>query len=667
MISGLGSNELAFNILKTADLAQLTSLTAKDRLRLSYSLNVLFLQNPQQIDALVNEGLSRNALYATLIVSMLMPNYFEHNIAKFKIDDFRTTINDGILKGKSALWLLAETASNGSPEAFMVVLNQYKDQLAAADFTTSAQHGIDEGISVLWALADAAHNGEPEALIAVLNQYNDQFTTADFTASPQNGPLKSISVLWWLAYAAAEGKPEGLLAVLNQFKDQFTAADFTACAQDQQHKGISVLWMLAHAAAKGKAEAFMMVFNQYKDLFNAADFTASPQDGPLKGISVLWWLADAVSNDKTEAFIAVLNQYKDQLTADDFTARTEDKTKNGISILWLLADAADNGNPEALMRLLNQFKDQFTAADFNASPQDGSLKFQSALSMLANTAANGTAKPLMGVLAHIAFDVLSLTDLNKETLPNEAQNLVIARLNLAALLENTSTDEKQLFSAAEAAKLAGYSEAYYDLGSYFEKMNKMDLAARAFLELPTNSYYFDTICNEYSTRFIGIATEAFNSHAKHLHLDTALKFTLKIENDENRHTTLQLIARIYVNHLLGNGADVGSALISQHLLEVMHGDLDSSWCFKEFERLAEYEKLKLLLKQKEQTIVNLSEKLKKTKRERELEQHNFREMLTPIKELLSHFQDQKQGPAENTQNESETNESRISYPKRPKK
>lgn len=373
--------------------------------------------------------------------------------------------------------------------------------------------------------------------------------------------------------------------------------------------GNNKCWHLVNAAYNGKPEALMSVLNQ----FTAADFTAMAQDGPAKGKSALWWLACAALFNRPEALMAVINRFKNQLTSADFTTCAQDGPYNGINALWWLARAASGGN----------------------------------------------TKPLMSVLAHVTFDVQALTNLSKEPLPNEAQNLVTARINLATLLANSSTNEQTLFSSAEAAMLAGYVHAYYDLGKYFDKMHMLDQDVHSFLQMPVESNYVDNICNQYSACFIGMATG--NTLEKLSHLKTALRFALKISHDENRHATLQTIARIYINATLKNDVDIGNQIIPQNLLEVMHGALDPDWCFKEFERLAENVKLKQLLKKRDETITVLTEKLKRSKRKRDLEQDNLQEVLIPIRELLSHFENEMQRPAKKAKvgNEIETTEMQV--------
>lgn len=327
----------------------------------------------------------------------------------------------------------------------------------------------------------------------------------------------------------------------------------------------------------------------------------------------------------------------------DFTAGVKVRSGKEVSVIWILAGAALNGMPKALLAVLNQYKGQFYAADFNIVGQYGPYgpyKEASALIFLATAARMGKPELLMSVLAQVAFDHQTLTKLIKVKLPEVAQTLVTANMALSALFESGSIDEQMLFSHAKAANLAGFIEVYYHLGKYFEKMNMPNQAVRSFLLMPDDSYNLEPICREYSARFIGTAVNSENSLEKLTNLDTALKFALKINDDEKRHATLQTIARLYINQALQNGTDVGNEVIPPHLLEVMHGQIDSSWCFKVFQQLAETVQLKLSNKK-------LTEKLEKSKSKRALEQET-RQLLAPIKELLSHFENEKRQAAEKT-------------------
>lgn len=335
-----------------------------------------------------------------------------------------------------------------------------------------------------------------------------------------------------------------------------------------------------------------------------------------------------------------LDKVLSTFTLSDLTSSIKDGPNKGINALYWFALAASNGETIVLRQVIYQFKDQFTAVDFTGSAQDGPTKGKSVLSHLTEGTSYSMRRLLLHVLGHVTFDLQTLINLSKEKLPEEAHNLVTAKIILATILKHGIIDEQFLFKNAEAAMLAGCRKAYHELGEYFEKMNMTKQAARSFLLMPDNSNYLEPICNEYSARFIGVATEAVNSLEKLSHLDTALKFALKINDDEKRHATLQTIARIYINQSLRNGIDVGNEVIPPHLLEVMHGQIDSSWCFKVFQQLAETVQLKLSNKK-------LTEKLEKSKSKRALEQET-RELLEPIKELLIHFEDEKRQAAEKT-------------------
>jgi len=382
--------------------------------------------------------------------------------------------------------------------------------------------------------------------------------------------------------------------------NKFQPSDFRAVLQDSPHKGISALWLLALSVDAAKVDVFTSILNHFKDHFSAADFTVGLQEGPHKGISALWLLSLAAGTASTEGLLAVLKHFKGQFTAENFTAVAKEGVNKGLSALWYIVLAANRGN----------------------------------------------SRPLMSVLAHIAFDCKTLNSVTNEKLSNETHNLLAARMKHVALLEMGSKDEHRLFLNTEAAKLAGYAESYYELGKYFETMNMPIQAVRSFLEIADDSYYVENICNEYFASYIGKATESVTDLEKLSYLDTALKIALKISCDEQRYASLQTIARIFINHTLRNGTDVGGATIPSHLIEVMHGQLDSSWCFKAFNEIAEKEKQKQSLNEKDQIILNLTKKLEKLKLKRTIEQETHQNILIPIKKLLTKFDEEKQKTTE---------------------
>ncbi len=376
--------------------------------------------------------------------------------------------------------------------------------------------------------------------------------------------------------------------------------------------------------------------------FKADDFRAVFKDQQHKGINALWLLSLTVDADSVEVLITLLNHFKDDFTAQDFTTPLQDGPHSGYSPLLMLAIAAVDSKTHGLMTVLNHFKSQFTMADFTVGARgDG----HNVLWYLSLAASRGKSQPLMNVLAHVAFDLKTLNSISNEKLSHNTQKLLQARRDFISLSE--TDNDHRLFLYAEAAYLAGYVEAYYELGLYFEKMNMPIQAARSFLKLADDSYYLENICNEYSAKYIGKATESISDLQKLSHLDTALKFALKINSDERRYATLQTIARIYINYKLRNGSDVGQAAIPSHLLEVMHGELDSTWCFRSFDEIAEKEKLKHDLTEKDDMILKLKGELQRLKIERDKENDTYKDVLIPIKELLTSFVGHKVAKNEN--------------------
>jgi hypothetical protein len=283
-----------------------------------------------------------------------------------------------------------------------------------------------------------------------------------------------------------------------------------------------------------------------------------------------------------------------------------------------------------MMRVLEQYPGKFKVEDFTAVAQEGPNKGHSALWFLAHVAADGKPEALVAVLSRIAFDSAALKSIASEKLSKEVLNLIDCRYQLCTLLESKSATWQQLHIALTNAERAGYVEAHFDVGKYCEQQDMFKEAKKSFLKMSAKSIHHEDICNEYSAKFIGMATQNCNDSEKLSHLKTAIKFSLKIENDDKRWSSLQTIARLYINHKLGNGTDVGSDIIPAHKLQAMHGDTKSEWCLNEFDELAKMERLNQKLKAQEMEIKKIKEKLAK-----QMKKHDA--FLMPERNLLTNF------------------------------
>ncbi|MCS5708938.1 DEAD/DEAH box helicase family protein [Candidatus Berkiella cookevillensis] len=327
------------------------------------------------------------------------------NYRSYTPQDFSIQIQDGINKGKNALWFLAWFAAfSGNFKNFLNVFEYHKEAFKAEDFTVQAQEGSAKGQSVLWSLSHSVVNGELEAFQAVFARYKNTFSAEDFTAQAQEGVRKGQSPLFLLVVAATNGHSDIFLSVFEQYKDTFKKEDFTVQAQAGENQGKNPLWFLIDAAINGKPEAFHIVFKHYENTFATEDFTNPIQIGAYKNKNIISLLQSAAEEHNQDAQkilqqIDILSRNKAKqrvvdlmtrivqgvkldyasYTVEDFTIQLHEDPYKGISALLLLVMRMAHGQSAAFFPLFKLYKSEFQAKDFTVQIENGLDKGKSAL------------------------------------------------------------------------------------------------------------------------------------------------------------------------------------------------------------------------------------------------------------------------------------------------
>lgn len=536
--------------------------------------------NAHDFSSWVKKGLSINKANCVRIIARLHPNYIANNVSKFSLSphDFY-----GITSGINTLEMLAEAAGKGFPDALLTVLNLYPGGFTNKVFENTFQ-----------ALLEAAINKrKPELLLTVMTQYPKVFKKEEFTKYHQKAKGDHIATLALFPPLAREN--DLFLTVLKQYPGEFK--DYFCDPHFRSIQGtVTFLHHLASACCYGRSDALLTLLNQYPEAFNATDFLKTIDekvDPPIQN------LGEALLRGQSLAFVTVLNQYPRLFTPETFTC----PLKTGIF------------KGETLLDLLVQKAAKYT----NAFP-DSEKKIAAA-----------AIKALIQILKHTPFSLEILNRFKPYHVMVLIADLINARIEFRKLLDEHCKETNALLSAAAKAQKAGYAEAFFELGNYYETNRQDEDALAAFIQLPPGSIQLDSTGCVYSAKCLGWATQASTQLTKMDYFKKATQFALKIVTEGKRHQSLQMIAKLYIEWRLLNKVAIDHHIIPDFLLQAMHTDTSTEWCFKIFDMLAETEQLKMAAKEKD-------EKIEKLKAKRKLEKENHHVLLEPVKHFLATYE-----------------------------
>lgn len=436
----------------------------------------------------------------------------------------------------------------------------------------------------------AANN--PAFFKLIWSKFKHRFTAEIFTRPIEVGGLKGKSLLWILSMSA----PKILDEIWNVFEDNFKHTDFLL--YDNSTPMLLIL-------ASNNATFFENVWNKFRNIFEFDHLFPPNASKTYKGDSVLLHL---INNRCVNLVHAIWMRFNRELTIEHFVQTLECGPLTGASLLWFIVE-----HPTLFIQFWNNFKNSARAHHFAAAFADGPFKGQSVLWRLVQFATSGFSK--FEAYQSIIFEMLTqlegfLTEkeLNHVTVNNP---ISIAQLmnrrydwpfEIFTLIVNRSIFNKKLQAArslldkgenldqerllelndrANKAQLAGYCNAFYELGVVITKQHPLQ-AMEAFEKVPPTSRYYNMLDAQYIAVAyahliknikvpIGVREIGFNTIQ-------AITCGLKLSKT-NRDKLLHDIADnwLYLNNCSAGVYEMNE-LLPQSLLNTIDSDLTVNRC-----------------------------------------------------------------------------------------
>lgn len=372
-------------------------------------------------------------------------------------------------------------------------------------------------------------------------------------------PHKGKSLLWFLA--EINRFIPGLMDVVwERFKSDFTLNDFRVSALEGDEKGETILF-----GFRNNGSMLMKIWEKFKSDFTLDDFRVRSL-GQLNEWPLLNWLP--ISN--YALFVQVWEKFKEDFSRNDFTSRGEQSDVT-TTLMWWLVNSAARFSSESVQTILYQFLSQmpdiFSEEDLCAPVSIGPT-----IDYLITSNPNLDAKIRFLIQARNVF--FTAVRLAQETLASDG--------------ELTPVCLQELINLADIAFVAGYLNAFYDLGKFLVDEYPLE-ACEAYKKVPESSWYVKKLSvhlTDIAERYYILAIEPGNqANDRKEILEYALSFALIAP----RQMRDPIINRIAYSYLKSDGFNINMnhirMLVSEFLLDFIDKDPTVERCIKVFEEV----------------------------------------------------------------------------------
>jgi hypothetical protein len=223
-------------------------------------------------------------------------------------------------------------------------------------------------------------------------------------------------------------------------------------------------------------------------------------------------------------------------------------------------------------------------------------------------------------------------------------DLIQKRNALTLCLQQKDQDREKLTTLAHEATKAGYHNAFFDLGKYYDDNMQIGLARQAYQGVPQSAFNYSRAQERRQELIMAHATELFgrslnNQNINHRNnsLSNALVLLIPLTKDEY---IIALMRRICISYITdGKDDNPNISLITDSLLHTMHGEGSdiAKWSMSLLELLKIEHKRRLL---EQQNLIVLEGKLasleeQKRQVDKALEQNDGKDILAHLTQLVA--------------------------------